>query len=53
MATGVTKNMWQESVQIVSSEHFQIYTHTHKGGNKARIRFGYDNIKNYINGIEV
>ena len=38
---------------IVSSEHFQIYTHTHKGGNKARIRFGYDNIKNYINGIEV
>ena len=38
---------------IISSEHFQIYTHIHKGDNKAKIRFDYDDIKNYINGLEV
>lgn len=34
MATGVTKNMWQESAQIISSEHFPIetdYEITYKG----------------------
>lgn len=34
MATGVTKNMWQETVQIISSEHFPFetdYEITYKG----------------------
>ena len=34
MATGVTKNLWQESVQIISPEHFPYetdYEITYKG----------------------
>ncbi len=53
-------SIWQKDYRIniinpsiVSSKNFQIYTHVHKGGNKAKIRGDYDAIKNYINGLEV
>lgn len=39
MATGVTKNMWQETVQIISSEHFPFetdYEITYKGKTPER-----------------
>lgn len=39
MATGVTKNMWQETVQIISSEHFPYetdYEITYKGKTPER-----------------
>jgi len=38
---------------IISSEHFQIWTHTDRGNKIGYLRKDYDSIKNYINGIEV
>ena len=38
---------------IISSEYFQIWTHTDRGNKIAYLRKNYDSIKNYINGIEV
>lgn len=38
---------------IIDSEFFNIWTHIQKGGQKIKVRRGYDSIKNYINGKEV
>ncbi len=38
---------------IIDSEFFNIWTHIQKGGQKTKVRRGYDSIKNYINGKEV
>ena len=52
--------IWNKDVKInimkpsiISSEHFQIWTHTDRGNKIAYLRKNYDSIKNYINGIEV
>ena len=53
-------SIWNKDVKIdimnpsiLSSEYFQIWTHTDKGNKIAYLRKNYDSIKNYINGVEV
>ena len=53
-------SIWNKDVEInitkpsiLSSEYFQIWTHTSKGSKIAYLRKNYDSIKNYINGVEV
>ena len=53
-------SIWNKDVKIdimkpsiISSEYFQIWTHTNRGNEIAYLRKNYDSIKNYINGIEV
>jgi hypothetical protein len=53
-------SIWNKNIEvnimkpsIISSEYFQIWTHTDRGNKIAYLRKNYDSIKNYINGIEV
>lgn len=53
-------SIWKKNVEvdiinpsIIVSDHFQIWTHPTKGGTKVSLRKDYDNLKNYINGVEV
>ena len=53
-------SIWNKDIEInimkpsiISSEYFQIWTHTDRGNKIAYLRKNYDSIKNYINGVEV